>query len=69
MSPPKFVWGVTGLIAVAISAALLMKKQWVESQPNEWLLVIRNGKMIKAGVGLKTFIGFADSVVRFPSRV
>jgi len=25
--------------------------------------------MIKAGVGLKTFIGISDTVVRFPSRV
>lgn len=48
---------------------LILKHHWVESQPNEWLLVIRNGKLIKAGVGLKTFVGISDTVVRFPSKV
>lgn len=46
-----------------------IKTLWVESQPNEWLVVIRNGNFVKAGVGLKTFIGPWDAVVRYPSRV
>ena len=33
------------------------------------MLVVRDGKLIKAGVGLKTFIGFNDAVVKFPSRL
>jgi hypothetical protein len=31
--------------------------------------VIRDGKMVKAGVGLKTFVGLTDAVVKFPSKV
>jgi hypothetical protein len=46
-----------------------LQSLWVESEPNEWLVVIRNGNFVKAGVGLKTFIGPWDSVVRYPSRV
>ena len=46
-----------------------MKKQWVISNPNEWLLVIRNGILVRAGVGLKTCVTPYDTVVRFPSRV
>lgn len=33
------------------------------------MLVIRDGDLKKAGIGLKTFVGFNDSVVRFPSRL
>lgn len=69
LTPPKYVWGVSGLVIAAASLGVLLRQQWVESQPNEWLLVIRNGKLLKAGVGLKTFIGLSDTVVRFPSRV
>ena len=45
------------------------KGQWVESGADEWLLVIRDGKLIKSGIGLKTFIGLTDTIVKFPSRV
>lgn len=69
LSPPKYVWGVSGLVVAATGLGLILKHHWVESQPNEWLLVIRNGKLIKAGVGLKTFVGLADTVVKFPSKV
>jgi hypothetical protein len=69
LAPPKYVWGLSGLVVAAASLGVVLKHHWVESQPNEWLLVIRNGKMLKAGVGLKTFIGVSDTVVRFPSKV
>ena len=46
-----------GVIALA-GAFLLAKGQWVESEPDEWLLVIRDGKMVKSGIGRKTFVGF-----------
>lgn len=41
----------------------------MEANPNEWLLVIRDGKLLKAGVGLKAFVGFTDTFVKFPSKV
>jgi len=69
LSPPKFVWGLSGLVVATTSLGIFLKNRWVESSPNEWLLVIRNGKLHKAGVGLKTFVGLADTVVKFPSRV
>lgn len=37
------------------------------SNPNEWLLVIKDGKLIKAGVGIYVFKGFNSAVVKFPS--
>ena len=64
LSPPSIVYGAVGLIVMGIGIGLLMKAHWVESKPNEWLLVIRNGQLMKSGVGLKTLTGFQDTVVR-----
>lgn len=69
LSPPRYVWGVSGLLIAGASFGLLLRNRWIESLPNEWLLVIRDGKLIKAGVGLKTFIGLTDSYVKFTSKV
>jgi hypothetical protein len=33
-----------------------LKSWWVEGQPNEWVLVIKNGNMSRAGIGLKTLV-------------
>lgn len=41
----------------------------MEAQPNEWLLLIKNGKLAKAGVGLKVWKSPLDTTVTFPSRV
>jgi hypothetical protein len=46
LSPPKFVWGACGLVIAASAVGLFLRNRWVESLPNEWLIVIRNGKMI-----------------------
>jgi len=48
---------------------IYFNKRWAEAKPNEWLLVIRSGKLIKAGVGLKTWRGPLDTTVTFPSKV
>ena len=69
LTPPKYVWGVCGLVVAAAGVGMILRNRWVESLPNEWLIVIRNGKMIKAAVGLKTFIGLNDNVVKFPSKI
>jgi len=37
--------------------------------PNEWVLVIRNGELVKSGIGLSGFRGYFDQVVKFPSDV
>lgn len=67
--PPRQFWG---LLAFGVSAACLgvfLNRRWVEAKPNEWLVVIRNGKMVKAGVGLKTWANLMDTIVTFPSKV
>lgn len=66
---PKPVWGICGLAVAISSAGIYLSRRLEEAEPNEWLLVIRHGKLVKAGVGLKTFAGPADAIVRFPSKV
>ena len=41
----------------------------MDSKPNEWVLILRNREMLKAGVGLRCFRGPFDSVARFPAKV
>jgi len=36
---------------------------------NEWMIVLRNGEMVKCGVGLNTLVWPGDNVVVFPSTI
>lgn len=36
---------------------------------NEWVLILNNGKLKTCGIGMSTFRGPFDQVVRFPSKV
>lgn len=42
---------------------------YVTSEANEWLLILNNGKMKAAGVGLCCMRGPFDQVAKFPSQV
>eukprot|EP00485_Elphidium_margaritaceum_P023492 CAMPEP_0202712718 /NCGR_PEP_ID=MMETSP1385-20130828/44470_1 /ASSEMBLY_ACC=CAM_ASM_000861 /TAXON_ID=933848 /ORGANISM="Elphidium margaritaceum" /LENGTH=408 /DNA_ID=CAMNT_0049372829 /DNA_START=34 /DNA_END=1260 /DNA_ORIENTATION=+ len=55
------VLGVGGL------ATLNIYSRFITAQPNEWLLVIKDGELKQAGIGISTFRGVNDVVVRFPS--
>jgi len=41
----------------------------VSGDANQWVLVMRNGKMVNMGIGLNTYRGYFDQVARFSSRV
>jgi len=43
--------------------------QQVIGKSNEWVVIIRNGKQVTAGVGLSTFKRPFDNVATFPSSV
>jgi len=45
-----------------------LSKLYVEGKPDEWVLILNNGEMKTAEIGLKTFIGPFDQVARFPSK-
>ena len=42
---------------------------YVEAKPNEWLVVMNNGKMVSAGIGVGMVRGIFDTVAVFPSRM
>lgn len=54
---------------VAWSSIKYLQNWWVEGAPNEWVLVIKNGKMVRSGVGLKTLVFPNETYVKFPSKV
>jgi hypothetical protein len=57
-------------LQVAISHMVAYAKTlWVEGKSHEWILLMRNGEMVRAGVGLRCFRGPFDQVARFPAKI
>ena len=57
------------LIIGSIIFYKFLKSLWKTSKANEWLLVIRNGKLSKSGIGLCTWTSPFDQIVVFPSLI
>ena len=58
------------VLKMAIQSAYeYMMTLWVNGKPNEWILIMNSGKMVKAGVGLRCFKGPFDQVATFPAKV
>ncbi|KAG1659276.1 hypothetical protein FOA52_008205 [Chlamydomonas sp. UWO 241] len=63
---------IVGLVCGILLACLSIWSwisRWVTGKANEWILVVSNGRMVKAGVGLTVFRGLYDQVVAFPSVI
>ena len=43
--------------------------EYVISQPNEWMIVLRNGKIKSMGIGITSRVSYFDSCVKFPSKI
>lgn len=59
---------IAGTVLINVIYKYIMSLR-VDGQANEWVLILNNGKMTAAGIGLKTFRGPFDQVARFPSKV
>ncbi|KRW99566.1 hypothetical protein PPERSA_13146 [Pseudocohnilembus persalinus] len=64
------------LLAISLSLTLIpvilihfISQGWITSKGNEWLLIIQNGELKRAGVGLKTFKFWNQVAVKFPSTI
>ena len=63
------------LILLAIFGALaygyyrIFVGEYVLSQPNEWMIVLNNGKIKAMGVGITSRVSYFDSCVKFPSKI
>ena len=63
------VYIIAALIAMLVVAGFIFSQVRVVAQPNEWMIVLREGKMIKCGVGISCLKMMNDKVVKFPSKV
>ena len=59
------VLGFAGLTAFAIYERWSLRV----AEPNEWLIVIRDGKLHRAGIGLRFRASYQDTVVKIPACV
>ena len=64
MIVPLTVLAVSGFMFYKLSMSF-----FVQAEANEWLLVIRNGELLKKGIGLSTWIWPGDQTVSFPSLI
>lgn len=64
---PLAYLALTGLLAY--QAFLYYGSLYVQGEPDEWVLIIRDNKLVSSGVGLATMRGPFDTVARFPSKV
>ena len=55
--------------AAAYAGAKLAARFWQESKANEWMLVIRNGELVKSGIGLACWVMPGDQTIKFPSLI
>jgi hypothetical protein len=60
---------LAGLYFGAIKAFETGKPYFVESEPNEWMIVVRDGKPILTGVGIYTLKMPGDQIAKFPTRL
>merc|ERR1712226_798687 len=74
--PQRLIWEVAvplaAVLVLTMAARMLSQyaaKLWVCGKPDEWVLILRSGEMVRAGIGLKTFKGPFDQVATFPARV
>ena len=68
-STPHFVWGSVGLAASSAVVFYYLCKRWYSAEPNEWLLIIEDGKMKSCGIGLKCFVWPSQTVAKFSSAI
>ena len=61
-----FLVTVTALVTAFV---LVAQRSFVIAQPDEWLLTIRNGALLRAGVGIQLWRRPGDVVVRFTSTM
>jgi hypothetical protein len=60
-----------GLVGFYIIVGLIIwtVSRYESSTPNEWLLLIEDGKLIKGGIGLKAYKSLTAAVVKFKSTI
>ncbi len=60
---------VFALAGIAACAVVIVRFAWVTTQPDEWLLRVRNGKVVDAGIGISIWRRPGDVIARFSSTI
>jgi hypothetical protein len=60
---------VLSLVAASIAVGISIARFFAVAQPDEWLLCIRNGRLVIAGVGIRLWRRPGDVVARFTSTL
>jgi hypothetical protein len=68
MLPPVLLLALA-LLAGMVGASIAIARLLIVAQPDEWLLCIRNGRLVKAGVGIYLWRWPGDVVARFTSTM
>ena len=58
-----------GIVALGVAAAAAAWWSFVVAQPDEWLLRIRDGKLVRSGIGISVWRRPGDLIVRFTSTM
>ena len=58
---------VTTVISIFLGIGIF--RRIISAEPNEWMLIIQNGKLVKSGIGLRAFKGLRQTIVNFPASV
>eukprot|EP00484_Ammonia_sp_Unknown_P017091 CAMPEP_0197027210 /NCGR_PEP_ID=MMETSP1384-20130603/7163_1 /TAXON_ID=29189 /ORGANISM="Ammonia sp." /LENGTH=364 /DNA_ID=CAMNT_0042456021 /DNA_START=26 /DNA_END=1120 /DNA_ORIENTATION=- len=55
------------LVIVLLAVGFNVFRRFEAAEPNEWLLLIKDGELKSCGIGTQVFRGFNETVVKFPS--
>ena len=62
------LWSIA-MIAGSIYLYFFYFRRYHTSEPNEWMLIVRNGHVVESGVGISGYAKYSDTVVKFPSKI
>lgn len=71
----KFMGIAQMLLPLVILAGLLYglvklaQQYWKDSKADEWMLILRNGELVKSGIGLACWTMPGDQIIKFPSVI
>lgn len=68
-TPPRELWGLVGLIICIGCLAIFIMKSYVTADPNEWLILIRDGEHYMSKVGMTALVLPNESYVKFSSLI
>src|SRR5687768_5526572 len=66
---PTIAIAALGFGLILVCAAAVLRYARMSAQPDEWLLHIRNGKVLDAGIGINLWRRPDDVIARFSSAV